>query len=394
MQDAHNDNLVTRLTRPAGTLLIAAMLVSTDWTPPALSAPPAQPAAETIVRLHASAVVTGDQVTFGDVAELTGDAATLVAGWSIAAAPRLGSAGTIDSRHIQDVLSRRGINLSNWVFRGASRCVITRPLVSRQPKPTVATATAINTNLEIQPAVPTTRPGESTELTDDNELVTPGTLEAAIRNHLRSPLTKVGGKLMVRFSPAVARLLTLAAPNYEFRIVNRSERPLGVVSLEVTIIEKGQSAQVVQVICDVSLRKTVLVAGRIINRGEVLQPADFHSEERTFDRLEEIGMTDASPLAGQRTRRLLHLGEGVSPRDIEPVPMVNRNDLVTVSVRRGGLLITAAARAMSSGCYGETVTLRSESSKDTFVGVVTGPKAVDLTEAKPSTGLAMVGGNR
>jgi flagellar basal body P-ring formation protein FlgA len=145
---------------------------------------------------------------------------------------------------------------------------------------------------------------------------------------------------------------------------------------------------VVQVLCEATLRKSVVVAGRAFNRGEVIQAGDLRNEIRAFERLEDIGLADAAPLIGQRARRLIKPGEQLDPRDVETVPLVQRNDLVTVSVRRGGLIITAAARALGSGSYGDTVSLRSESSKETFIGVVTGPKTVALTLAGGQDGRA------
>jgi flagella basal body P-ring formation protein FlgA len=87
----------------------------------------------------------------------------------------------------------------------------------------------------------------------------------------------------------------------------------------------------------------------------------------------------------------------VDLRDVEPVPLVQRNDLVTVWVRRGRVAIKGSAKAMSSAGYGETVELTSElSRKDRFTGVVTGPKTVELPGASrtPLPGLTWGGGPR
>lgn len=369
-------------------------------------APAPQPSSETVIRLHATAVVTGQDVLLSDVATLEGEASELAAGWSVAAAPQPGSSGSIDIQHIQKVLARRGVNLSRWIFRGSSRCVITRPadIPARSRARTSVTAGPVPSNRGTRRA-PATRPAES-DRPGRAARPDPTTLEGVIHDHLQNRLGDVDGELSIRFSPVTARLLGLSANQYQFRILDRGEKKLGMVPLEVTVLEQGQVRQVVQVVCQASLARPVVVAGRSLNRGELIQPGDLICETRTFETLEKIGLTNPAPLIGQRTRRLIRLGEQIDTSDIEPVPLVERNDLVTVSIRRGALGITATARALSSGSYGDSVSLRSELSKDTFVGTVVGPRMVVLSEAAqspdggddanppgPAT-VAIAGGNR
>ncbi|HOB75278.1 MAG TPA: flagellar basal body P-ring formation chaperone FlgA [Phycisphaerae bacterium] len=351
-------------------------------------APVARPASETVVCLQSTAVVTGEDVLLSDVAKLEGEAAELAARWPVAAAPRPGSSGTIDILHIQQVLARRGANLSRWIFRGASRCVISKPAgVSPRAKlaPNVRPVSGSShrvTDLK-QSAEPVILPQTSPHA----DAPDPTRLEGVIYAHLRERLGDVEGVLSVRFSPAVAQLLGLSTGSYQFRITNRGEKKLGMIPLEVTILEKDQVRQVAQVVCQAALTRQVVVASRSINRGEIIQAGDLNVETRSFEKLEDIGVTSTARLIGQRTRRLIKAGDPFDPRDIEPVPLVERNDLVTVSIRRGGLGITATARALSAGSYGDQISLRSELSTDTFVGVVVGPRTVVVSDAaRPSGG--------
>jgi flagella basal body P-ring formation protein FlgA len=350
-----------------------------------------RPAGESIVRLQPAAVVTGDEVVLADVAELTGEASELAAGWPIAAAPRAGTSGVITLPHLQSVLSRRGVNLSSWVLRGASRCVVTRPAGGS------STRSRTGQQVRAEPddraaarSIPiATRPADLERLMGEEPTIDPRTLEGAIHAHIREKLPSGSGTLIVHFSPATERLLTLSTETYQFRITDRGEKVLGIVPLEVTVLENGQVRQVVQVVCEAALRKPVIVAGRSINSGEIIRASDLKTEIRSFDRLDEIGLADATPLAGQRARRLIKSGEQIGPRDVEAVPMVERNDLVTVSVRRGGLTITATARATEAGSLGKQIMLRSELSRDMFAAVVTGPKTVALLESKVVGGTAV-----
>ncbi|MEP0841408.1 MAG: flagellar basal body P-ring formation protein FlgA [Phycisphaerae bacterium] len=351
---------------------------------------------------EAAWTAAGTWLALADVADISGDGSSLAGGFVIAAAPQPGSSGVVDIAHLQSVLTRRGVNLSTWVFRGASRCVISRPadVVPVRPRAEPLTADRRSPGPAGPPAAstPSTRPA-GTPLANviHSPGVASGTFESAIHEHLRKRLTGVGGgALSVRFSPATARLLNLSTDQYRFEIVDRGERALGVIPLEVTVQDRGQDrpAQVVQVVCEAALRRPAVTARRNINRGEVVQAADLALEERSFDRLEDVGLSDPAPLIGQRARRMLRQGELVGVRDLEPVPLVARNDLVAVVVRKNGLLIHATARAMSAGCYGETIPLRSELSKETFQGVVTGPKTVEPAGNGPPPAATLAGGAR
>jgi flagella basal body P-ring formation protein FlgA len=360
--------------------------------------PAARPAADAIVLLHPTAIVTGDEVLLSDVAELTGEASELAGNWPVAAAPHPGTSGVIDAGHLQSVLSRRGVNLSNWIFRGASRCRVSRPAggVSTRPRTASAVRPERVSRKAWTPGMVTTRPAASRTSSAETRGPDPMTLEGAIYTHIRERLGNLDGVLAVKFSPSTARLLALSTSQFQFRIADRGEKTLGMIPLEVTVIEKGQVQQVVQVVCEATLRKAIVVAGRPLNRGEIVQAGDLRMEARAFDKLEDIGLTDATPLVGQRVRRLIKFGEGISAGDFEPVPLVERNDLVTVTVRRGGLTVSATARAIGSGSYGETVSLRSELSKEIFVGMVTGPKTVELSDTQPgpATAVAAAGGRQ
>lgn len=369
----------------AGVRLSTAAACLFALTSPALCGEPAAvDPSETIVRLRATATVTDEQVLLSDVAELDGQAAELVADTTVGPAPHPGSSGSIDAGHIQRILARRGVNLSNWLFRGASRCVVSRTARAPARPEAPAPRPASRLSKPVTPAGSTTRPA-----TPD-----PETLEGAIYAHLRERLGETGGSLLLRHSPSAAKLLGLSGRQYQFRIKSHGERRLGMVPLEVTILEQGQVRQVVQVVCEASLAQEVVVAGRSINRGELLRPDDLKIEMRTFQKLEDVGLTDAAPLIGQRSCRLIRAGEQLGTRDIEPVPLVERNDLVTVSIRRGGLSITATARAMESGSYGEQVSLRSELSKDSFTGVVMGPKTVVVSDSQSAAEAAAARGER
>jgi flagella basal body P-ring formation protein FlgA len=300
----------------------------------------------------------------------------------------------VDLGQLQSMLARRGVNLSNWVFRGASRCTVQR--VGRAPPASPAqnsdplskrstTANAVRPNepsasptiISADQQQPTTQPAAGTEASRAT-VCDPNSLEAVLRAHLSRRLSELGGTPVIRFSPGAARVLSLCSPTYTFRITDRSDRLLGMVPMEILVLDRGQPRQSLPVIADVSLRKTVIIASRPINRGEIIRSEHLLSEDRNFDRVDDIGVSRTAMLVGQRAKRFIDNHAVLSMRDVEQMPLVLANDLVTVFVRRGGLSIRSSAKALSAGGLGDTVQLRNEMSREVFAAVVTGQKSVEV----------------
>ena len=335
---------------------------------------------EAIAQMYPTAVVTADRITLGDLAELRGEAAELAAAWPIAQAPKVGTSRVIDLHHVQKVLARRGVNLGHWVFRGNTRCTVRRPSRSAPDCTDLPGCTArAPADRDRDPVGPgAAGPAPIRAGIPD---IDPDSLGGVLHEHIRHRLAHIGGVPLVEFPPQVMRLCGLSKPTYAFHVESRSDRLLGVVPLSVTIYEKDRVKQVLRVLARVSLRKPVLVAARPINRGQTIDPGDLTVEDRVFERIGDIGLTDAEPLIGQRAAGFIKEGEQIGARDIEPVPLIRRNDLVTVVVRRGNLMIKGSARALSSGGYGDVVELKNEMARrsaETYTAVVTGRKTAEV----------------
>jgi flagella basal body P-ring formation protein FlgA len=345
---------------------------------------------ETVVQLYPTATVTADEVTLSQIAALTGEGAQLAGNWAITAAPAPGRETSIDQNSIQQALVRKGINASTWVFRGSSRCRISRPMPARgQETPRAEISDTPTVSTPPAPAV-TTAPADAPATPQPAD-----TLEAAIREHLTERLSFLGGKLAIQMSPAIRELLQLSRPAYDFSIADRGEPALGLVPLDITIHRDGRVEQTRSILAEVSLLKPVVMAAGTINRGQTIGPEHVVLKEQAFDRADRIGSGDLKAFVGQRAVRFINKNELLTTRDIEPLPLIIRNDLVTVIARRGGIEIKGVGRAMASASYGQNVELRNELSKQTFVAVVTGPKTAELA-ADPgpaAQAVSMAGGN-
>jgi len=335
-----------------------------------------------VVRLYPTAVVISNEITLKDVAALDAEATRLAGDWRVDSAPLPGQSIVIDIRRVEKVLATGGANLSRWVVRGASRCTISRPV---QPVTTVTQA-RVSRRIDSPTRV---RDGMGTTSTPHKSKIDTSTLEGTLRQHIADRVADLGGRPIARFSPAIARLLAMSRPTYDFRITDTSKRLIGRTSFNVAIYENGKLTQMVPVLAEVLLAKPVVVSSRSINRGQTIQRDDLQIEEQCFDRAEDVTSITMNELVGQRARRLIRRRNRIRPQDVESIPLVKRNDLVTVWVRWGSLEVKSSAKAMEAGCLGDVIQLRNEMSKKTFSGQITGHKTAELTKPAEDAIVAM-----
>jgi flagella basal body P-ring formation protein FlgA len=377
---------LVRPTLTAGLLvpLLAGGSVAGVATQPAGGRPSDSP--DVTVQLLSTAIVSGEQITLADLAEVRGAAGQTAARWPIMPAPRPGASCTIDLGTIQKALSDRGANLAYWSFRGHSRCAVRRALATAaQGTPQTPVDKARNSRVERDQATDNKAPMASM---DPEFLIDRNTLGGALYEHLRGRLAKVGGIPAVEFPKAINRQLGLSRPTYEFAITARGEQLLGLVPLEVTVTDGKGDKQVLQMTAKVSLRKPVVVSARQINRNETIASGDLVLQEQVFDRIDEIGLTETAPVVGQRAKRFIDKGEQVQARDFEPTPLVHRNDLVFVLISRGNVRIKGVARALGTGGHGDVIEVKNEMggrSSSKFAAVIVGEKTVEVQDARPTT---------
>ncbi len=360
----------------------------------------AEAPASNTVRLYSAAVVTSNQVTLRDIAEVSGEGTQLAATWVLTEAPKPGQETTLEQDAIQKAMIRRGINPSRWLFRGSARCRVSRPALSRSAG---ELETEVREAQQPESFAPRSKRQERkvTATAPATDLVAPApdepdpnTLGGALHQHVMQRLGRIAGRPCIQVSPAFTKLLTLSRPNYEFRITDRSERTLGLVPLEISIYREGRLEQVQSILAQVNLVKSVVIATGPINRGQSISSADVCLRERSFERTDELGIDNLAAVVGQRAVRLIGRDEMLSGKDMEPVPLILRNDLVTVTTRIGNVTVSSSAKAMAPASYGQSIELRNEASKQTFLGVVTGPKTAELVAgaSMPPATVSMAGG--
>lgn len=118
----------------------------------------------------------------------------------------------------------------------------------------------------------------------------------------------------------------------------------------------------------------VPVLAHAIARGDIVTAEDFERQPRApFLAAGIVGPADAG---GREAARNLSAGAVVRPGDLVTPRLVRRGEPVTLALRSGGLVITAAGRALSSGGSGEAVRVVVTATNRTLDGIIEGSGAV------------------
>ena len=89
-------------------------------------------------------------------------------------------------------------------------------------------------------------------------------------------------------------------------------------------------------------------------------------------------LIDPDDILGQATRRSLRAGAPINPDDLMAPLMIERQELVTLVYRHGGLALTVRARAMDNGAEGQAIDVMNLQSNRIVRGMVTGHGLVSV----------------
>ncbi|WP_114964765.1 flagellar basal body P-ring formation chaperone FlgA [Alkalilacustris brevis] len=109
-----------------------------------------------------------------------------------------------------------------------------------------------------------------------------------------------------------------------------------------------------------------LVVTRTVRAGEVLAPQDLAIIPETTPG----SFNNPAGVIGMEARVALYAGRPLRQGDVGPPALVERNQIVTLVYRQGGLRITTDARALGRAGAGEAVRAMNLASRSTISAVV------------------------
>jgi len=150
-----------------------------------------------------------------------------------------------------------------------------------------------------------------------------------------------------------------------------SSRPLrGPTVMRVAVLVAGRSQKEMSITADIRHFGQVLVADQGMRRGEELLPEAVVLAERDITRNKDGFFIDPTELEGQRMRRAIRPGNVLTRRHVEPVPVVQRGDEITLLAGSQHLQISLKGEAMQDGGLGERIRVRNADSGKVLYGEV------------------------
>lgn len=159
--------------------------------------------------------------------------------------------------------------------------------------------------------------------------------------------------------------------------------PGGLRTVSIAVIVDGQVRKRALVTYMVRLWADVLVAKAFTPRHADLDPADFAVERRDISLLNARPLRSLEELAGKRASRAIPINAEVTGAQVEEPPVINRGDLVAVTVRSGGVTVSTQAVVLGDARMGDAVRLRQPESRQEFEAVAIGPKQAAIILALP-----------
>lgn len=339
-----------------------------------------------VIRVWPTAEVTAGEIRLADMAALQGfepDAQSQLSDLVIHAAPRAGGALLVRVSDVRSTLQESGANLASIRIIGAARCEVSKPRPARPARPTIDRRDRSKPEARRRPAKDddTDRPGETRRLAPAD------TLESVMLEYIEARVAPKEGRLEVRFGASSRRALELRQSDFRFVIHPsegvRNDRRLGLRSYRVDVLRGEELVETVPVVAEVTILREVVVARKPINRGQTVVGRHLQIEERRFDDLSRVGITDLSAAIGKQARQFVRQGEMLIDNSVETPATVLRGESVTIWHRGSGLRIKTSGKALEDGRLGSQIRVHRDGTRrnaQIIDAIVTGPGTVELVE--------------
>lgn len=314
------------------------------------------------VRLRAKANVASDKITLAHVAQLEGEQAQALAGLVIASFPTQQNELTIKLADVRKQLTETGVNWGMLSLRGFAHCQVVR-LKRDEPAP-VGRDQAVASNPQ-------------NEITLDSKL----TLRAKVIETIHRLAEVDASELRISFGGRDQQILSQNVTTHRYEIQPSVSNVIGRVPVVIRQFEGQSLVDTFTIIADVKRKTQAVVVTRNISRSETFTPGSVELREVLLSDDRGQPVTDLAQVLGRDADAMLREGSVVYADDIKSPRLIKRGELITVRCHAGGLIVRTVARATQDGCMGEQITVRNDSTRQTFIAIVTGQR-------EASTGIA------
>lgn len=297
------------------------------------------------VTVAAETVVPGPSISFGDIADISGD-------------------------DLQRIRYLQALRIGGAAPPGG-RLLFTRELLGAKLAASGADFNGIIWNVPDQVSVVT-----------DSQLVAGQKIVDAGMNFLKSRLGSSNADLEIE---AFGYQEDLAVPVGDLSL--QCELPYGVrrggpTLVNVSIQANGRIFTKVGVRYNVRIFDTVLVASRAIGADEPLNSGNVSLQRMDTGPLGNGYLTDYRQITGMIARRPIAPGAVLTEMSLEKPVMIKRGTNVTILARKGDLEVGAPGLAMQDGTLGQIIRVQNLTSKRYLTAKVIGTDAVLVTSVR------------
>lgn len=280
--------------------------------------------------LREQAFVQGPEVRLGDVADITGANAEVLAAITLSPAPQPGQSKRLQSSLIQARLRRAGVDPAGVELRGARQVEATtlwQEVGRRQ--------LAASLGDHIRETMPWSE--------EDTLVEIPLPLEDVVVPE---------GLLEIEWRPAPGyRMVGDGAFQGVVRVDGRQER---------TLLVKAR----------IEPHTDVLVTVTDLPRGRMIGPADLQVQRVPVSQAPLGALSDLSDALGQVAQRNVFPGQVLTNRSMAKPVLIRRNQPVSFVTSSGAVRVQGRAIAVSDARAGDVAQLRGMDSKEVFQGIV------------------------
>ncbi|MBN2058460.1 MAG: flagellar basal body P-ring formation protein FlgA [Candidatus Saganbacteria bacterium] len=189
-------------------------------------------------------------------------------------------------------------------------------------------------------------------------------------------------RITYKFSGRLAEQLKDVSDNANLEIVDvyHDLRPVGNVIFPVQINDKDRDQRIF-VRAQVEVFKTVVIATRMVKRGETIGEGDLALEARDIAMLPDEYYEDKVMVVETEAKTTIPKNGTIFQWMIKEIPVVRRGDDITLIVKGPNLLVRTAGEALMDGYLGRKIRVRKKGVTDPkkiLEGVLISPKEVEV----------------
>jgi flagella basal body P-ring formation protein FlgA len=205
-------------------------------------------------------------------------------------------------------------------------------------------------------------------------------IKSAVSQYIFSRLDTAFRKdAIVEFRAGIERV-SLSGRDHTLRVGLGEERTLrGIVCLPVEIASEGKVRRQMVVSVKIRLFGQVFIADQQLERHSNISDKGIGSRYMELTSMPDDVILSKDQLYGKRTSRIVGAGSVLRESSLELIPLVVRDESVTLIVRTGHVRLSTTAVAKEDGVFGSTIEVQKVDSHERIEAVVIDEHTVQVT---------------